>query len=181
MMIELKEIFKKRDESDKKFMNEIFDSISNVLAACNEFIKEQSENFKHVEWDGISFIKEEDALLLMGTVAYNAGDTIILPNGEKVIISEDNAEYFKILLRFVLPYELATIGSSHEIYKFISETVEISDNVNNEENENNDFPETMYADGHKPLDGFDLNDLSDEQQKTMAMFLTAENLKENEN
>ena len=174
LMSELKELFKKREDTFKTQSEEIFASVPNVLDGCKKFVTARGGDGDLLEWDNISYLDEQNVVVLIGTISYNPGDTVELPNGRRVVVTENTAEYFKAMLRLGIPYDLAIEGSSEDIFNFLTETIEVE-----EISDEDPVPEEMYLDSGDY--GFNLDELDEEQRKAMEMFLKTESMKENKN
>lgn len=158
-MNELKELFKKRDELVTQLGEEIFNSIPNVVDGCKKFVVEKGADPELLKWDDVHFLEDNEIVLLIGSITYKPGDTVTLPNGEKLEISENTAQYFQAMLRLGIPYNLATTGSVDEIYNFLKETIEVDDDT-----------EVVNEAVVNDNTGFDMNELTEEQKKAMELF-----------
>ena len=157
-MTELKKLFERRDAAFKSITVDILDSLPNVLDACRRFVTDHGHHNGTLSWEDISYLQEEEVVLLVGIVQYNPGDIIEMPDGEKVKINEATAEYFKSMLRLGIPYKLATHGTTDDVYEWLTQHVE-----------HRDGPEEIQQKTVDETD-FNLDDLTEEQRQQLEMF-----------
>lgn len=180
MMAELRELFKKREEAFKTQSEEIFASLPNVLDGCKRFVAHRGGDAEMLEWDDVNYLPKDEndendreIVVLIGTISYNPGDSVTLPSGERVVVTENTVDYFKAMLRLGIPYELAVNGTSDQIYQFLDETIKVE---HIEETDGHEPELEMVEDTPQPnSSGFNLDDLSAEQRAAVAMFEKAQN------
>jgi len=167
-MAELRDLFNKRDETFKTHSDEIFDSLTNVIDGCREFIAKKGGDEKLLDWEEIKLVQEEsigDLIVLVGSLSYKPGDSVTLPNGDIIEVNENTADYFKAMLHIAVPYNLATSGSSEEISEFLAETMEMTE------------PDAaIMVEKHREtpdndVEHFNLDELDTEQQEKLKLSL----------
>ncbi len=170
MTEELRDLFKLRDETFKTHSDQIFDSLGNVLDGCRKFIVQKGGDEKLLDWEEIKLIHEEpigDLIVLVGSLSYKPGDTVSLPNGDTVVVNENTAEYFKAMLHIAVPYNLATHGSIDEIFDFLGETMEMTEpDASIMVKKHNVEPDN--------IESFDLDELDEEQQEKLKMYMASD-------
>lgn len=166
-MTKLKEMFKKREEIQQTLLDSILKAMPNVLEAAEQFIGEVEGSTGNICWRDVEYTEGDNHVLLLGTMDYEVGSDVELPNGTVVRVTESTQEYFSRILRLGIPYDLAETGSVVDVYTFLSEAAERS--------------EKTYEDQHEELlsllqgtvteDDFDLDSLTDEQKQQLQMFM----------
>ncbi len=174
-MVELTELFEQREKMMDEHTDKIFKSMPNVLDGCREFVFSKQGGEPNIEWENAFFVKEDNIVMIMASIGYDVGDTIQLETGEMITFTEETAPYFKAMLRIGIPINLATSGTVKEIFDFLSETVEHSE-------ENSDIhPQSIDFSGEANQDsGFNLEDLTEEQRQAMELFIASETMKDTE-
>lgn len=168
-MTELKELFKQREETFRTLSDQIFDSLPNVIDGCKKFVTFKGADDQLLDWEEVKYVEEHQVVVLIGSLAYKPGDTVTLPNGEKITINENTAEYFRAMLHIAIPYKLATTGSVEEVYDFLIETMDFSEAdgaiVSMEEEDQKQF----LAD----TENFNLDALTEEQRAQLNMAMAS--------
>ncbi len=160
----LKDKFNKRDITFNNATSDILMAIPHVLEGIVQFLeldKEAEEG--NLVWEDINrFIESEDDegfIIVTGIVIYNPGETFELTNGEIVEITEDNADYFRRVVRTGIPFDVADRGTQEDVVAFLEKAeVEI-------EIESNEGLEQIVDD-----QDFDLESLTPEQRQAYEMF-----------
>lgn len=163
----LKDLFDYREKTNNETTRKIFHFIEHVTQGIMEFIDDQEdqkeESLGIFSWEDALYLNNEMAfgtngmLLVIGTFSYNIGSNIILPNGEKIKITEETVNYFKRIIRIGIPFDLAETGSKEEIISFLENTVSQEEREEREEQESK--PNVIS------IDDFNIEGLTESQQQ----------------
>jgi len=156
-MSDIKKLFEQRQEAFNNLSREILEKLPNVLEASRQFVVDSGSTHARLQWQDISYFEEQDFIIILGTLEYSPGETVLLPGGESVTVTEDQAEYFKSVLRLGVPYRLAEHGTTQEIYEFLKTASEMEE----------DPTETIES--VRDNTEFDLEELTDDQRKALEM------------
>jgi len=151
-MTQVKDLFKKREQTYETLSHEILEALPNVLEGCRRFIADRGADVNRLTWEGVSYLDDKDVILLMAAVTHQKGDVVIMPDGTHIHVNDENADEFKSMLHLGLPYKLAITGTIDDIQAFMNETLETDDH----EVESAVTPDEIEQD-------FDLSELSEDQ------------------
>lgn len=144
-----------------------------------------------VHWLTVEKLKDiEGFVTISGFVLPEIGSTFKASETDSVVITPDNFQKFRSLVRFVIPVRLLEEGSKMQILGFIRDLSAISAITPPEELERMlkefHFDDMVSLTSHesynkmldkvtkpKEIDGFDVSEFSDEQIKQMHMFTHA--------
>ena len=152
--IDLKELFKKREEEYETLSKEILDSMPNVLKGCAMFIVARGGNAANLEWDNVAFHEDRDLIMLVGSVKHDIGDVVVMPNGMQAQVDEENIEYFKSMLHLGIPFKLVNEATAEDIKNFMEETLDTDEHE---------------IEASADVD-FNLDELTEEQKEKLMMF-----------
>jgi len=164
-MVELKELFERRDAAFKKMSDGIMRSIPNVFGAAEQFIRQREGSTGALSWEDINYYDNEDYIMIIGVLAYEPGDVITLPNGMEFEVTEQTVEHFKRLLRLGIPYKLAATGSQDDVFDFLIQSAEEADAEESLEEQMVQLPVSDVDNTE-----FNLDDLTDEQREQLRLF-----------
>jgi hypothetical protein len=162
-MSDLKDLFERRDKMILTMLDALLRAMPNVVESCEEFIRHNSGGaIPTIEWNNVIYLKDQDNVILVGANSFKIGDEVMLPDGEKITVSEETEDYFKSYLRVSLPFKLVEEGSKDDIYQYLLDKSDDSIDVA----EDDGLPQ--------PVQDFDLDQLSEEQRESLKHFLATD-------
>ena len=168
MPITLKERFRRRDSAFKKSTDKILEMIPNVLDGITDFLRIQEDEGKpDVRWEDIMYFADAEppTVMLITVISYPPGSEFMMPNGEVIKVTDVTVDYFRRMIRFGIPMDVVTNASRKEIAEFLKKTAEEDEDIVAVPNLDS---ETLAA--NVATDGFDLDELTEEQRKTLELF-----------
>lgn len=154
-MSNLRELFNQREFAYLTLSQDILDEIGpTVLDAALEMLNIEDED---VSWEDVQLV--DDVITLVAFVLYRPGDIAITEAKEKVLITEENMDIYKRIIRIGVPLNIAETGTKEDIITFLK-NIQATKNANN-----SNEPDTKMLEAKMKLtyDGFDTSDLSDDQ------------------
>ncbi len=119
-MKSLIDIFAARDVAFDKETDNIFAIIENSLAASAEFLFDINPvyNTGIITWEDVNLV--DDLIVLICVVQYSVGDTIPV-DGEDILITDENLEFFQKVIHMNLPIAMAIENDFDVILNFLYE------------------------------------------------------------
>lgn len=155
MAKKLKTIFKHRQTMFEKNTDSIFTALTPVTDGIVEYLNLKDEISQgQLAWTNVLHQELEGLVTMIGLIQYPPGAEFDTANGEKMVVSEDTAEYFNRIIRFTLPYELVDRGTTEDVVKFLQEL----------EREGDDHVELSGDADQLILADFNYDDLTEEQK-----------------
>lgn len=169
----LRDLFDERDKQFENFTIKILSTMVHVLDGVITFLdlSNEAQNSNLIWEDVILYhdsVIENDFVVLVGSVTYNIGDKLSLPNGEVIEVTEDNVDYFKRTIRVGVPYQLASEGTSDEVVEYLERAEQEAEKK--EENLERFLQEHSSALSSSSTE-FDLDDLTEKQRHSYQLFL----------
>lgn len=166
-MAELKELFKRRDETVERLNNGIINAIPNVVDAAQHFVREREGTKGNLVWKDISLLESEGYVMLIGVLEYEVGEVVLLPNGMEFQLTEDTLEHFKRIIRLGVPYALAAEGSKDKVLEFFEQSAAEAE-AEALEDDFDDILQLPVSDVDNTE--FDLDALTEEQKQQLKLF-----------
>lgn len=125
----IRQMFRIRDEVYDSSTNNIMNYLKSVVEGINKFFlmdfgTSKPEHAK-LSWQEIGFVVlnekqplENTMLLFVGIIETPIGEEVIMPNGETVIVTEQTFDYFKKMVRAVIPQKMYS-ATSEDIYDYL--------------------------------------------------------------
>jgi len=157
-MEDLKALFKVRDEHFSEHTTKILIEITDTLKCVTVYLNEIDDGAAQgkIIWEDVSIM--EDILIMMGTVEYGVGDTIVFGD-EQIIVTPENADSLQQLVHMSVPVDLVQESDREKIMEYLRTTTE---DINVE------LSEIIVPTSHLDAE-FDLSELSDEQIQALKL------------
>ena len=157
-MEDLKALFKVRDEHFITHTTKILVEITDTLECVSLYLVNIDDNAAQgtIVWEDISIM--EDIIIMMGTVEYHIGDTIIFGD-EKIVVTDENADSLQQLVHMSVPIALVEEGDKDKIMDYLEST---SNEFSSE------LGEFLVSEPQHETE-FDLSELSDEQIQALKL------------
>lgn len=156
-MNKIERLFKQRDKTYQTHTDRILKSLSAVIDGVVQFLhltKELAQG--QLTWQNIQM--QKDVVMLIGIIEYPPGATFATSQGDQMVVSKENKDYFTRILRLGLPVDLVEKGNAEDVLKFLSSAEA------EEKTEVVELPENLAG-----IQDFDLDDLTDEQKITLLV------------
>ena len=158
-MNNLERLFKQRDRTYQAHTDRILKSLSTVIDGVVQFLNLKEELAQgQLTWQNVQM--QQEVVMLIGIIEYPPGAKFATSQGEQMVVSKENKDYFKRILRLGLPTDLVEKGNTEDVMKFLS-------NVDKNAEE-----KVEYVELPKELAGiqdFNLDDLTDEQKNALLV------------
>ena len=168
MPITLKERFRRRDTTFKKATDKILEMMPNVLDGIKDFLRlEEDEGKPDVRWEDVMYFADAEppTVMLISVISYPPGSEFVLPTGETVKVTDATVDYFRRLIRFGIPMDVVLNANREEITTFLQKTAEEDEDIVSIPNLDSEALAANVA-----TDGFDLDELTEEQRRTLELF-----------
>lgn len=160
-MEDLKALFKVRDEHFTEHTTKILIEIVNTLECVTTYLVDIDDYAAqgNIIWEDISIM--EDILVMMGTVEYSIGSTIVFGD-EKIVVTDENCESLQQLVHMSVPLALVQENDKAKIIHYLETTAE---------DMGSDLDEIMVQINTPPppTSDFDLSELSEEQLASLKL------------
>jgi len=159
-MEDLRALFKVRDEHFTEHTTKILMEVIDTLECVTTYLVDIDDNAAqgNIVWEDVSIM--EDILIMMGTVEYSVGDTIIFGD-EKIVVTDENADSLQQLVHMSVPINLVQEANHSKIMNYLeSSTEDIGDELGEI---------IVPVTASQPESEFDLSELSDEQIQSLKL------------
>ncbi len=156
-MNNLELLFKQRDRTYQAHTDRILKSLSAVIDGVVQFLHLKEELAQgQLTWQNVQM--QQDVVMLIGIIEYPPGAKFATSTGEQMVVSRENKEYFKRILRLGLPTDLVEKGDTEDVLKFLS-------NIETEEKvEMVELPVELAG-----IQDFNFDELTDAQKKSLLV------------
>jgi hypothetical protein len=136
-MINLKELFKQRDEEYAKITEIILSELSHATEAALEFIPDDTA--KYVNWKTAEHTG--DFILIIGVQKFPVGYNLRLESGEEVTVTDESQDMLQRIFRVYAPYDLIATKDKERVKQFLRDHVDFG--YAEEESETIETPEAQ--------------------------------------
>ncbi len=158
-MNKLEQLFQTRDKQYKSNTDRILKSLDSVITGVVQFLGMKEELAQgQLTWQNIQM--QQDVVMLIGIIEYPPGSKFATTQGETMVVSKENKDYFKRILRLGLPLDLVAKGSAEDVVEFLSGV----DKNAEEQVEYVELPAELAG-----IQDFNLDDLTAEQKKALLI------------
>lgn len=164
-MTNLKEMFNRRETITKNLLDQIVRELEDVLDATQDFIRERAGSDGVVQWEDITYDKDDGLVTIVGMLEFLPGDVIELED-KTITITEQTQEYFKQAFRLDLPYDLVNEGTYDHVTTFLQEAAITHIDATDGDNGGGDNSPPTEVD----LSDFDVDSLTEEQKEQLLLF-----------
>lgn len=175
----LKQLFEARDEQYKTETNKILKKLANVTTGIEKFFQSiDNSEVGTIIWEDVSLLRMNEItndqsnddifIMMVGSLCYENGATITLPNGDEVTITEETKTYFRKSVRVGIPYDLAVTATVETIIDFIENTIEEMEFDEDGTEIEFDSSERNILE-HESSEQFNFDDLTKEQKQSLIM------------
>jgi len=168
------EMLKVRDMNFALATKNILQSMIFVLDGITEFfdLVEDAKKGK-ISWEHIAMGQDEESNTMLAfvlVVSRLPGETISMPNGGFVLVTEETQQLFRRMIRVLIPANIVIQGSKEEIKKFLTKTMEEQTKAQQTaERMQEQSIQAIVQQGTGEEQPFDLDALT-EEQKTSLLF-----------
>jgi hypothetical protein len=158
----LKRLEQREDVYKKDSINIIREELPHLLEALHTvFAREQNPAADRVVWDVVEVLNDK-ILMIQGYLDIKPGELIEFEGEESVTVTEEMSEVLTRLIKISLPIALIEQGTVDDIVQFIE---------NQTERVNSTTPDVEHHVRQvvDPLDGFDIENLTDEQLEALIV------------
>jgi hypothetical protein len=155
----LERLFLVREQTFQRATEDILKALGAVINGVAAFLhlKEELAQGK-LTWQNVQM--QDDVVLLIGIIEYPPGAKFITSQGEQMVVSKENKDYFKRILRIGLPISLVENGTAEDVVRFMSNADKDAEEIT----ETVEVPEELAN-----ISDFNLDDLTDAQKSALLI------------
>lgn len=170
---DIKQMFQQREAVYKTATNHIFNHLDTMFDGLQQIIKQNhNPNQPEVDWHDVLYKETEHnpdgIIVVFGCIYFSEGTQLTLPSGEQITVTDEQQDYFTYPLKIMIPYDIAVEGSVEDVVIYVQQLLEqqkmaIQQYMDEQQSDTSDpLPE-------ESLQGFNLDDLSDEQKQNLII------------
>lgn len=176
-MSKIKQLIEKRDATYTQMSKSIIEKeLSHLVTALSSVFSEENPSASEkIEWDDVDIVNNQ-LLILHGSINVFPGEIVVLDGGEEVVVNEEIAQYLTRVIKISLPLTLVETGDKADIEQFVrNQTRRVHKTSNDVKDEIERLAHGNGLVSTEPtlvddIDGFDMNNLTEEQQKQLILF-----------
>ncbi len=169
---ELKKMFDQRDKDYSDSTTALLDVMNSTIQGVLAFLSLNQETAQgKFTWNNAQLV--EDTVTLVAVVEYPPGSSFVTSEGKTIKVSENNADYFKRIIRLGVPVELAATGTKDDVVKFLQKVKAEADQIDDMGNEFVDA--AVQAANGSPEPEFNVDELTKKQRESLEMFALISN------
>jgi hypothetical protein len=158
-MDKLEQLFQHRERQYKSNTDRILNSMSKVIDGVVQFLSLKEELAQgQLTWQNIQM--QDEVVMLIGFIEYPPGAKFTTTTGEEMVVSRENRDYFKRILRLGLPVDLVKKGEAQDVVDWLTGL----SNQEEQEVEMVELPEELAG-----IKDFNLDDLTPEQKLALTI------------
>lgn len=168
---QLKNLFEKRRTAYTKVSKTIIEELrEEVLTGIFAYFASHDEvgSGRKLMWEEAGYIEQHEMLILMGTILYDIGSSVVDEHGETITITEELAPYFNRVIRVGLPFGLVD-SSKEDVMLFLLERDKQSEE---EQQEAVKFLRDIIGEKYEEDPGpqeFNFDELTEDQQSRLVV------------
>ncbi len=162
-MDELKKIFEARDSAFEQQTLKIFNIIHMTLVCVETFLNDIDPIFAvgNITWEDVNLV--DDGIIIIGMVDYTVGTKMEI-DGNMIVITQDNIEYFRRIVHMSLPFDLIYDNDEDTIMEFLY-------NMHNQDNVSTfSEPLELGVNNNNNNTEFDLTKLTEKQRQSLMVL-----------
>jgi hypothetical protein len=167
---QLKSLFEERKSVFHAITNDILTHLQpNILAGISAYFRLHNEldEPRRIAWDDVGYVEQHDMLILLGSITYDIGSTVVDEYGETVTITEELAPYFNRVVRVGLPLKFVE-ATDEEVLSFL---LQRDNQTEKEQQAAVDFLREIIGEGNDESSSdteFDLDQLTEDQKARLV-------------
>jgi len=155
----LEHLFLVREQTFQRATEDILKALRNVIDGVVAFLhlKEELAQGK-LTWQNVQM--QSEVVMLIGIIEYPPGAKFTTSQGEEMVVSKENKDYFKRILRIGLPLKLVETGTAEDVVRFMSNADKDAEEIT----EVVELPAAVAG-----IAEFNLDDLTDAQKSALLI------------